>query len=424
MLYEIDHPSNAMRFASGSTISAVEDEFPYATACPGTRGQPGRRPLRAILCLTVAAVAVAAGSYLGKRYLLPTQVDYQVVQARPLLFDLAAPGILDATGRVTVAARVSGELLTASVDRNDAVTKGELLGQLSPQDRQHAVLAARADAQAAAGAEVELRSQVPSAAAELRRAQAELERRRALSVGGTVARASVQVAETDLERARAEVERLRAALERAALLTAAATANAEAAAARLDETVLRAPADGIVVAREANPGDLVPSGAPVFRLVDPATIVVEARFDEGVLGMLAPGAAAEIRFTADPERPVAGRVLRLHREVDPQTREFTADVVPETLPDSWALGQRASVTVRAEGVAPTLSVAQRYIVRRDGRPGVWLQEGDRARWQPVRLGYPAGAQVAVTAGLAVGDVVLDPAGRYDFQPVALTVAMR
>ena len=424
MLYETDRPADTMRFASASPISPVEDEFPYAAPFPETGGPRHRRPLRAAVCLTAAVLGIAAGGYLGQRYLLPTAVDYQVVQARPLRFDLAAPGILDATGRVTVAARVPGELLTAAVDRNDAVTKGELLGRLSPQDRQHAVLAARADAQAAAGAEVELRSQLPSAAAELRRAQDELERRRALSRAGTVARAGVQVAETELERARAEVERLRAALARAALLTAAATANAEAAAARLDETVLRAPADGIVVAREANPGDMVPSGAPVFRLVDPRTIVVEARFDEGVLGLLAPGAAAEIRFTADPDRPVTGRVLRLHREVDPQTREFTADVVPDSLPASWALGQRATVTVRAEGAAPALSVAQRYIVRRDGRPGVWVQEADRARWQPVRLGLPAGEEVAVTAGLVAGDVVLDPAGRYDFQPVALTVAMR
>ena len=226
--------------------------------------------------------------------------------------------------------------------------------------------------------------------AALRRVGSHLERRRALVRNAVVSRDEIEQAETDLVRAQSEVARIDAALERAASLSAAASAQARAAAARLDDAVVLAPADGVVIAREANPGDTVAPGAPIYRLVDPASLIVEARFDESVLGLLGPGIAAEVRFTSDPRQPIQGRITRLHREVDPATREFTVEIALSSLPRNWALGQRATVLVRAAGDLPVLAIDQRFLARRDGRPGVWRVEDGRARWRPVGLGMPAG----------------------------------
>ena len=363
------------------------------------------------------------GPWLGYRYLWPATVDHQIVTLRPLEHVLTAPATLDATGRIAVSARIAGRLLEAPLEPNAAVTKGAILGRISAQEMGHELAAAEADARAADNATTELHSQRAAAVAALRRAGSHLERRRTLVRNAVVSRDEIEQAETDLVRAQAEVARIDAALERAASLTAAAIAQARAAAARLDDAVVRAPADGVVIAREANPGDTVAPGAPLYRLVDPATLVVEARFDESVLGLLGAGTAAEVRFTSDPRQPIQGRITRLHREVDPATREFTVEIALSSLPRNWALGQRATVLVRAAGDLPVLAIDQRFLARRDGRPGVWRAEGGRAHWRPVGLGMPAGDAVEITTGLAAGDVVLDPAGRYGYEPIADGVRM-
>ncbi|MFM9776334.1 hypothetical protein ACKI1Z_42355, partial [Streptomyces galilaeus] len=52
---------------------------------------------------------------------------------------------------------------------------------------------------------------------------------------------------------------------------------------------------------------------------------------------------ATIEFSSDARNAFAGKVLRLHKEVDRETREFTVDVELDSLPKNWALGQRAFV---------------------------------------------------------------------------------
>jgi HlyD family secretion protein len=133
--------------------------------------------------------------------------------------------------------------------------------------------------------------------------------------------------------------------------------------------------------------------------------------------MLGPETEAVVSFNSDPQHPIAGRVRLLHREVDPATREFSVDIALASLPRNWALGQRATVLVRAAGETPVLGISHGFLARRDGRPGVWLNEGGRARWRAVTLGMPAGEEVEIVAGLAPGDIVLDPSGRYEYQPI-------
>ena len=122
-------------------------------------------------------------------------------------------------------------------------------------------------------------------------------------------------------------------------------------------------------------------------------------------------------FSSDPHRPYAATVSRIGRQVDQETREFTVDLKLGEVPPNWAVGQRATVTILAESPSPGIAVPQRFFARDQGRVGLWLAHDGRAYWTPVSLGYSSGSDIEITRGLAVGDQVLSPAGRFAYQAV-------
>jgi HlyD family secretion protein len=84
------------------------------------------------------------------------------------------------------------------------------------------------------------------------------------------------------------------------------------------------------------------------------------------------------------------------------------------------MNQRANVAVETQSSAPVLGIPQDFIARRDGRAGVWVNRDGRAVWVPVALGYVSGTEIEVARGLKVGDIALEPRGRYSYQPIAPT----
>jgi multidrug efflux pump subunit AcrA (membrane-fusion protein) len=184
-----------------------------------------------------------------------------------------------------------------------------------------------------------------------------------------------------------------------------------------NNTQIRSQTKGVVVNRNRNVGDFLAPGAPLMEIIDPSTIVVVARFDESVIGIINPGQRATVRFASEPEQNFAGSVLNLGRQVDEETREFRVELTLEKLPVHWAIGQRANVVIEAPSSASTIAIARTAVVRDGGHVGVWISRNDRADWVPLTLGYPAGPLVEVVNGLQEGDVVRPPEGRYRYEPI-------
>ena len=100
-------------------------------------------------------------------------------------------------------------------------------------------------------------------------------------------------------------------------------------------------------------------------------------------------------------------VLRIGRQVDTETREFSVDLHPEALPQNWALGQRAMTTIEIDTRKNVLAVPAGTIERRQGKPGVWIIDRGRAYWIAITLGESGGQFVEVTQGLEPGDIILN-----------------
>ena len=414
-----DRTSAGETFARLDPPPAVADapgrEPAARPAPPLPQGQSGGGAGKVLLFLLLAAGA----GLLSYWYVIPAPVAYYTVQPRLMSLEINGPGLLDAINRVVVTSRIQGFLKEVAVDRNDKVTRGQVLARLESADLQNQVAAAQAEATAAERSVAEIESDRNRAAALYDRTRIELGRQTTLVRLNATSQAQVTTAEAAFKQAEADVNRASAAIERAKAQAASQAANVKVLQARLADATITAPLDGVVIARERNPGDLLLPGAKLMEVVDVTTIIVSARFDESARSAIRPGQSAKIRFASDPSRTWTGRVLRLSRQVDQETREFTVDITLNALPEDWAMGQRVNVAVQAQSPAMVIGLPEDLITRRDGRAGVWVNHDGRAVWTPVALGYASGNDIAIANGLAAGDVVLPPQGRYSYQPITL-----
>jgi HlyD family secretion protein len=229
--------------------------------------------------------------------------------------------------------------------------------------------------------------------------------------------ASIQRAEEaqrDEDVARAEV-----ALARADLAVIEAQAEDAAAALRLEETLLShhrlvAPYDAVVVARHIEPGTVVKAGDPIFTLIDPATIWIQAYIDEERAGQLALGQPGTIRLRSQSAAEFHGTVTRIGLESDRVNEERRVWLTCEDCPAEMYLGEQAEVRILTGTRAQALMVPEAAISGFDGHRGtVWVVQDGRLQRADLTFGARDDrGRVEIVGGLAEGAhvVALPPKG--------------
>ena len=322
----------------------------------------------------------------------------------PALFGI---GTVEARRAYLIGPTAAGRVLRVVVDVGDRVKAGQLLAEMDPVDideRGAALDAAIARAgSTAVVADAQRKDAVArkELAAITARRYADLAEKNFISAGALEARlqeqtsadAGVSGAEANLAAARQDTRRL--AAERAGLRQ------------QRDNVRLLAPADGVVISRDAEPGSTVVAGQAVVKLVDPASLWVKVRFDQGRSAGLAAGLRADIALRSNPAQPLPGKVARLEAVSDSVTEERIAQVSFDQLPAGVSIGELAEVTVSLAPTAPALVVPNASLKRQGEATGVWLAEGSGSRFVPVRLGQSGlDGHVQVLEGLKAGDPVV------------------
>lgn len=225
---------------------------------------------------------------------------------------------------VFLAPRVAGQVLEVRVEENQRVRRGDVLVRLDPSDYETRVARARADLDAARNGMVKVGAAADAASAQiaaervnLQHAEQSFERARQLHASGILSPTQFDAAKAARDGALAQLdaaeERERA--ERAALGNEAPLRQAEAvlreAELALEHTVIRAPADGRIGKRSAEPGAIVAPGQPLIAFSEDSAVWVTANFKETQITAMHPGNPAEIRVDAYPDLRLRGRVESL-----------------------------------------------------------------------------------------------------------------
>ncbi len=347
--------------------------------------------------------------------LAPTRVTViEVTEGRltPALFGI---GTVEARRSYLIGPTAAGRVRKVSVDVGDAVKAGQLLAEMDPVDLDERLAALDASIARAGSAAAAVEAQRKDALA--KRELAAINARRYVDLGEknfisagvvegklqeqTSADAAVSGADANLAAARQDLKRL--AAERAGLLQ------------QRDNVRLLAPSDGVVVSRDAEAGSTVVAGQAVLRLIEPSSLWVKVRFDQGRSAGLAPGLQAQIVLRSNPSKPIAGKVSRVEAISDSVTEERVAQVAFDSLPAGVSVGELAEVTLALPPQALALLVPNASIKRRVDPSGtqageqaaVWLLDGNSLRLAPVRLGQSSlDGRVQVLGGLKAGDRVV------------------
>jgi HlyD family secretion protein len=367
--------------------------------------KPGKRSLILVAGAT-AFIAAFVWLLATRGPLAPVGVE----TAKATLADLS-PGVygigtVEARHAYAVGPIQAGRLLSVVVDQGDRVAAGQLLAELDPVD-----LSQRADAAGSAAARARqtaqaAQAQVVEAESRARIAQANSERYQALVRQKFVAQEMADSRGHEAAAAEAALAAARANAVAAQRDIGRAEADLRGIGQVRQSLKLQSPIDGVVTAREAEPGTTVVAGQAVLRLVDPAQLWVRARVDQARAEGVQVGQSADIVLRSAPGTALPGKVVRIELQSDALTEERIVNVAFDPTPAQLYLGELAEVTIRLPGAKNVLSVPRAALAQHQGTVGVWRIEQGRARFQPVEPGVQTAERVQIVSGLAAGDAVI------------------
>lgn len=404
---EMSSPDEPLHTAPGvAHRMSAGDWSPQSAEPTPTWWERHSRRIRLGLRIAVVIAAIAAGIWWFA--LTPVAVSSYTVSTGDVTAEVLGTGTLEARVSAMVGPKMAGLITRIAADQGDRVFAGATLVHLEDTDLRQLVALAEAEVAAATAGLDRLRADEVRAAAVL--TQARLTHERLVGAAASSASSVQEVDKAAEAMAVAEAERARAA---AALVEgqsrlAAAERSLDYHRARLQDTTIEAPFDGLVVRRDRDEGDVVTAGSSVLQLVSLEEMWITAWVDETELARLAERQSARVVFRSEPDAEYAGVVARVGREADRETREVVVDVRVEELPDAWAVGQRAEVHIRVARREDVTMIPGTFVLVRDVRTGVMIDDDGRARWREVVVGLRGRDAVEVVSGLSPGDVVVTP----------------
>jgi len=272
-----------------------------------------RRWGRSLLALVVvAAGALAIWQFYWREQPVTYEIETVELSRGSIERSISATGSVEALVTADVSSQLSGQISLVNVDFNSPVTKNASLAEIDPRTFEARVASAEA-ALAIAKTNVALQeANVTKARALLEQAERAVERQRTLAANNATAAATLDTAETALKTAKADLQVAQAQLANARANVSQGESDLSQAKLDLDRTQLRSPIDGVVIARNIDPGATVAASlqAPVlFQIAqDLKQIQILVLVDEADIGAIEKDQPVTFTVDAFPDTVFTGMV--------------------------------------------------------------------------------------------------------------------
>jgi HlyD family secretion protein len=351
-------------------------------------------------------IAIVAGAAVFRSGNRPVSVELGTVASA---FPTQAITTLNATGRVSafrkaaVSTKATGKLEYLGVQEGSIVKAGQILARIENKDVVATQDQALANVRAA-------KANAEQGLAELRDAEANLRRTEDLAKKNFISGAQLDTAIARHDRAKASVAALNGQI-------GVAEANLRATNIGVEQTVIRAPFDGVILTKNANVGDIITpfssaadSKGAVVNIADMTTLEVEADVSESSLSKISPDMPVEIQLDAFPDLRLLGRVSRIVPTVDRSKATVLVKVAfvekdNRVLPDMSAKVAFLQRAPSADERKPVTAVQPAAVVKRDGKDVAFvIDEKNIARMVAVTTSGKLGDLVQVS-GIKPGDKI-------------------
>ncbi|MBW2288026.1 MAG: efflux RND transporter periplasmic adaptor subunit [Deltaproteobacteria bacterium] len=356
-----------------------------------------RQPL-VVIAACLAATALACFSQVDDSARAQVGPKYKEVTAArgPFRIAVTANGLVRPIDRIELKSKASGEVVELPIEVGDAVAKGQLIAKLDQVEERAELAQTRADRDIAR--------------AELALAEKNFERRKKLLSSDVISTEAHDETELALAVARSKLVQATTAFERAR--------------ERMEDTVISAPVDGIILQKYVEEGQIIASGVsnvgggtPIADIADMRNVYIEAGVDEIDIGKIAVAQRATIRAEAFPERPYVGEVVRIAPEARLEQNVTLFDVVVhvENTDVKLKSGMNATVEIVIVDEPDTLVIPVAAIQEPDASRGVarepWpasvvlVKNADGYGAREIRTGRTDYRVVEVLDGLEEGEVL-------------------
>lgn len=286
---------------------------------------------------------------------------------------------LEADGEAEVIAKVGGEIISLLVEEGDVVKAGQPLAKIDDE---------------------RLRLELARAKANVDKVAQDYQRNIELNNKGLLPAGTFEGLRYDLD---------------------ALTASYELTRLELSYTTIRAPISGVVSERSIKVGNNINMGESVFTITDLDPLLAYLYVPEQDFQKLKPEQRVNLRVDALPGQQFVGSIVRVSPVVDPATGTFKVTI--EVKDDSAELkpGMFGRLSIVYDTFENAVLLPRGAVVESDGRPSVFIAEGEIARQQLIKTGHVSGQNIQVIDGLN-GDelvVVIGQNGLKDNGPIKI-----
>ena len=361
----------------------------------------------ALLVVGIAGVLLLGWLVMSQGPLAPTKVTVASVVQGTLVASTFGIGTVEARRSYALGPTQASRVARVLVDQGDVVKAGQLLAELDPVDLEERVASGRLAAERAGSAIRAAEAQLAETQSRAQVAVSAARRSADLRAQGFVSQEATDTKGHEANAAKAAVDAAAAQLAVAQRDRDRALADVAGVGKLRAQARLVSPVDGVVSARMVEPGSTVVAGQAVLQVIDPASLWIKARIDQGQAGAVRVGQPAEIVLRSDVKRVYAGKVERVDWVSDAVTEERIVNVGFAERPAGMSVGELVEVTIRTADLANVRSVPAAAVKRVDRQDGIWQVSAGRVMFRPVKLGITTlDGRSQIVDGLNVDDEVV------------------
>ncbi len=301
-------------------------------------------------------------------------------------------------------------VLALNADQGDMVRKGDVLAVLDRSMLDTELLqmsATRAQSEATVD---QMRAQISDVRISLKQANEAYDRAVALQKKGVATKAELDNAVNAVDSAKAKLDSAEKALIASNAQLAVVDAQADGVRVQLNKTEIRAPADGLVLARNATLGGVVSSSsAALFRIAIGGEFELEANIAETWLPRLEKGMKTDVILPGSADR-IAGAIRRISPEIDQKSRlgPIRVTLAKDTRARAGSFARGVIELQRRDGIAVPVAA----VIYKGAEAFLQVVESGQVRTAPVRLGARTADSVEILSGVAEGEDVVARAGTF------------
>jgi RND family efflux transporter MFP subunit len=380
------------------------------------RSEPSASPSKIWLAIAVVVVLILLSAAVW-RLTPPSGVSVRTVVAR----ETAGGGertVLNASGYVTerrqatVSSKVTGKVVEILVEEGMKVKEGQVLARLDDTNVRTSLRVAEAQFESAKKALDETRALLK---------QAELTWHRTIEL----AKANI-APQADLDHTEWDAKSLQARLDRQEVDVTVAQRQVEFWQQQMEDMVIRAPFDGIVTSKDAQPGEMVsPVSAGggftrtgICTIVDMNSLEIEIDVNESYINRVEPGQPVEATLDAYPDWKTPCKVIAIIPTADRQKSTVKVRVGFDKLDPRILPEMAVKVAFRDTGAAAagrSVVVPKSVVQNQNGHDVIFVVANHRAERRAVTVGSEQKDDVVLLGGVSEGErVIVDaPPGLVD-----------